>query len=408
VDQAIKNADFVLMSALSPGINNVFGIANRIKEIEPGIIILLGGIFPSLNAEYCASQCAALDVIVMGEGEEITPRIIAAYEAGHPEKLRQENGILFRMPGGNDLEFRPGHNVVADLDSLPDPAYQLLGVESEPRVLRVFAERGCSAACSFCAPSFVARHRVRARSADLVVRSIIRLKKEFKASSFVMGDLTFLDTVSYGQALLNQLIEAKLDLPFWCQTRLDRITEENVKLLAQAGCRWVAVGLESFDNSVLHNANKEICVDDMVQKLMLLKRYGMETQAYFIVGLPSETPKSIEKTIRFIEHAINRGFLDLTHISLYVPYPGLPVDKNVTLVDFNLNHYHQGVFLDMPPTPVFRTQYLDPPTILSLFLKTLENTAKAFRNRPQISFKQAVPPTPSWTRSLSTVDHHPP
>ncbi|MFC1941568.1 B12-binding domain-containing radical SAM protein, partial [Chloroflexota bacterium] len=295
-----------------------------------------------------------------------------------------------------------GHNVVHDLDAIDDQAFELLTEDSNPPVYRVFTARGCSSSCSFCAPSYVVKHTVRKRSPENVVKTISELKDRFKATKYVIGDLTFLDEQTHSHEVLKKIIEAKLNLPFWCQTKLDRITKENVELLSRAGCTQIAIGIESYNDSVLTSINKGISINKMVEKLLLIKSYDIQVQGYFIVGLPTEKPENIERTIKFVEYSIMKGYLDLTHISIYVPYPGLPIFSGVKLMDTNYNHYHQGVFLDMPPKPVYQTEYLNPLTILDLWMNLLDRTANAFKykRKRKIDIKKVLISNPLFEKEV--------
>ena len=385
LDEKTTSIDFALVSCLTSSVHSAISIIYWIKQINPKCTIILGGVFPTLNPDYCIEQCTGIDALVIGEGEIIILKILAAFISNDFETLNMEEGIIYKLPGKTDYIVKKGQNIVKDLNLLELPAYQLLQKESEPHVYRIFTARGCSSACSFCAPSFVSKHRLRKLSPDNVITAILNLKHQLKAKSFLIGDLTFLDHQKHGREILHRMIEEKINLPFWCQTRLDRINEENIALLAKAGCRQIAIGVESYNDSILTLINKGISVDEMVKKLLMVKRYGIQVQGYFIVGLPNETVKHIERTIKFVEYSIQKGYLDLTHISIYVPYPGLPLPENVHIIDRNYDNYHQGVFLDMPPTPVYETKLLDKQTIFDLWLKLLHKVTVAYKEKPNIS-----------------------
>ena len=390
LQKKIVGVNFVLVSCLTPSFQNAVKIIDRVKSINPNCKVILGGVFPTLNPEYCVKACRNIDVLVIGEGEIVVPKIICAYKNDDFSELSAEKGLIFKISGTDEYKILKGQNVINDLNTLPIPAYELLQEESKPYVYRVFTARGCRSACSFCAPSFVSGHRLRNISPEKVIKTLLKLKNELKADSFLIGDLTFLDDQRHGMMILRRVIKEKINLPFWCQTRLDRINQENIDLLAEAGCKQIAIGIESYNDSILSQINKGISVDKMVKALLMAKKKGIQVQAYFIVGLPHESRESIERTIRFVEYSIKRGYLDLTHISIYTPYPGLPLPNNVHIIDQNFSHYHQGVFMDMPPVPVYKTEMLNSSTTLELFLKLLKKTTVAFKSKPDLEEKFAA------------------
>ncbi len=382
LEKKVEDLDFMLISALSPSINNAFKIASITKTVNPKCIIMLGGIFPTMNSDYCVKNGDNVDVVVIGDGEIIVPKIIEAYSENDFSLLDDAKGIIYKIPDKSGHIVHHGHNIMTDLDLIDDFAYELLRDECKPYVYRVFTARGCTLSCSFCSPSFVNDHKLRKLSPDRIIQSILRIKNKFDAEYFLIGDLNFFDDEEHSRQILKQIIEANVNLPFWCQTRLDKINSENIKLLADAGCTQIAVGLESYDNMILSNANKNIYSSEIQNKLILVKDNGIEVQGYFIVGFPGETPESFDRTSKFIENAIKKGFLDITHISIYTPYPGIKTPKGVHILDDNYNNYHQGVFLDMPPEPVYETNTLGRKLILDLWLELLERITFAYLSRP--------------------------
>lgn len=368
----------VLLSSLTCSFGVCGKIAKIVKRLNGEIKIILGGIFPTLNENYCVEKGENFDAIVLGEGEQIVPKIIQYFLKGSDASLENQEGFALKK---NGRFYRvPGHNIISDLNSLASPAFELLDPDFTP-VFRVFTARGCSYRCSFCAPSFMGKHKVRTFSSKKIIETLRQVKELSDNNFFLIGDLTFLDNLRHSRRILEDIISADLKMNFWCQTRLDKITEENLKLLKRAGCVQIAIGLESYNSNSLKMASKGINVSDMVKKLSLAKQFDFQIQGYFIVGLPWEKEENIERTIRFIEYSIERGYLDLTHISIYVPYPGLPLTEDIDLVDKNYDHYYQGVFLDMPPRPVYKTDHLSPDRILWLWKNLLKRSSASFEKR---------------------------
>ncbi|MFC1941547.1 cobalamin-dependent protein [Chloroflexota bacterium] len=99
LDVKINDIRFALISCLTPGVNNGFEIANYIKSRNPNCIIMFGGIFPTLNPNYCIEKCKSVDVVVVGEGEIIIPKIIKAYIGNDFSALQSAGFIL--LPGCN-------------------------------------------------------------------------------------------------------------------------------------------------------------------------------------------------------------------------------------------------------------------------------------------------------------------
>ena len=92
--------------------------------------VILGGIFPSLNLDYCMEKAKDIDSIVIGEGEHITPKIIHYLLTGNDKVLENQKGFVLKQ---NETFYRvPGHNIIADLDILGPPAFELIDPNMPP------------------------------------------------------------------------------------------------------------------------------------------------------------------------------------------------------------------------------------------------------------------------------------
>jgi radical SAM superfamily enzyme YgiQ (UPF0313 family) len=117
------------------------------------------------------------------------------------------------------------------------------------------------------------------------------------------------------------IIARGLDLPWWCETRIDRLPEWLVERMAEAGCVGMEVGVESGDDAILRTtARKHITTADVRAFHARTKRVGIATQYLFIMGLPGEDRASIARTMRLIlELELEPGRFNLSTIT---PYPG--------------------------------------------------------------------------------------
>jgi radical SAM superfamily enzyme YgiQ (UPF0313 family) len=88
--------------------------------------------------------------------------------------------------------------------------------------------------------------------------------------------------------------------------------------MKRAGCHTIALGMESVDPAVLKNIRKNITPGQLKEAVSLIRKNGMNTIVFCVVGFPGETKESIEKTISFLKT------LDTTFITLgiAVPTPG--------------------------------------------------------------------------------------
>ena len=106
-----------------------------------------------------------------------------------------------------------------------------------------------------------------------------------------------------------------------CLGRANEVDDELLKLLRQAGCRTIYIGIESGSPRILELINKKISMDQIRKAVELIKKHGINVTGSFILGLPTETKKDIEKTIDF---ALSLP-LDGISFFTFTPYPNTPL-----------------------------------------------------------------------------------
>ncbi|MCP4154316.1 MAG: B12-binding domain-containing radical SAM protein, partial [bacterium] len=372
--------DYLFFSAIVVGIDDTLKLVDIVKQKFPHKIVVMGGTFASLEPDYCLSHCSGIDVLILGEGENISPKIIDAYTGNSFEQLDNETGIFYRKSRDARYLRRDGFNLV-DLKTLGEralPDWSLLDANQGPHVYRIMTARGCGFMCSFCVPSYMSRHQVRNYDISTIINGIKEVKYKYQAENYVIGDLTFLYNLEHSRELLKRIIREGIQLPFWCQTHLSRVTRENLELLKEAGCTQLAVGVESINPSILHNINKGIDEREIVKKLLLIKEYGIEVQTYFIIGLPGDDRETVALNKAFITYGVEKGYIDRTHIGVYVPYPGVS-PGNSEPAPGSYAHYTQGVFRDIPTYPVYEGKTLSREEVKQAYSDCLGEVGQALQ-----------------------------
>src|SRR5512137_260317 len=83
-------------------------------------------------------------------------------------------------------------------------------------------------------------------------------------------------------------------------SRVDRIDEELLLLMAQSGCKVISYGVESGVQEILDRAGKGITIPQVVRAFALTRKAGIESAAHIILGLPGESPSTIKETLRLV------------------------------------------------------------------------------------------------------------
>lgn len=304
--------DLVGITCLTPGRKKALACARLAREILGQCTVVLGGAHPTLMYRQLLENYPEVDLVVVGEGE------LALLEIARGEPPEKIAGVASRGPGGAVVftERRP----VEDLDSLPLPAWQLLGPEllkyppnspipshngidlaAVPRVSVVFS-RGCTGRCEFCSTWRVWKGW-RGRSPGRMADELELLYKDFGIRHFCFADDAM--TVDRGAAigLCDEIIRRGLKIAFYATTRADCVDPELLARLKAAGCYEVSFGIESASPELLRRMNKKADVETALAAIKMTRAAGLRACALLIAGNAGETAATIDETVDFLRRA---------------------------------------------------------------------------------------------------------
>jgi radical SAM superfamily enzyme YgiQ (UPF0313 family) len=181
----------------------------------------------------------------------------------------------------------------------------------------LYTGRGCRSRCTFCLwPQTIGGHRYRTRSPENVIEEMGRARGFFpQAKEYFFDDDTFTDDGPRAEAIARGL--GKLGLTWSCNAKAI-VPYETLKVLKDNGLRLLLVGYETGSQRILNAIRKGTRVDVARRFTEDCHKLGIVIHGTFIVGLPGETPETIESTIRFANE-INPHTIQ---VSLAAPYPG--------------------------------------------------------------------------------------
>jgi anaerobic magnesium-protoporphyrin IX monomethyl ester cyclase len=303
-DWDIGMADIYGTTIYAPTLKISQKISSICKDINPGAKIVAGGAHPTALPYH--PDFINFDIVVAGEGENAMLEIARAF----PQNERIYKNALDK-----------------NLDTLPNPAYDLVDVRSYKRVLNgspaltTLTSRGCPYRCSFC--GLPEHHKiVKKRSPERVAEEIAELKKQYGIDKFIFQD----DIFTLDKRRLYRLLDLlkPLEIGFKAHGRSGNDTYEDYKRMRDSGCETIAWGIESGSQKMLDLMNKRTTVEKNEDVINWAKELGITTRAFFVLGFPGETAETIEETKRFIE----KVDVDQCFVSNFVPYPGTDVWNN--------------------------------------------------------------------------------
>src|SRR6266851_4008374 len=128
------------------------------------------------------------------------------------------------------------------------------------------------------------------------------------------------------QRIAEGIRERGLELTYECETRMDDLDEDLIRVMHASGLREINFGVESPDPIVLRKvARRVIPHEHMRDMIRLCWELGIATTAFYVIGFLQDTEESIEDLIRFACE------LDSTYANFKIltPYPGTPQFKQL-------------------------------------------------------------------------------
>ncbi len=202
----------------------------------------------------------------------------------------------------------------------PIPAWELFPLKNYwsipyshgPKTDRFFpmlTSRGCPFPCDFCVIPETNIRQWRPREPEEVVNEMIELRNRFSVYHFQIEDLNPTVKGCQWDDICNLLIEKKAGIYFYfvSGTKAETIKLDKVPLYAKAGCRYISISPESGSKRVLKAIGKSF--DHSYGELLVesCRRYGIYTQACFLVGHPTETEEDHKLSCDYLRSLIRKG-----------------------------------------------------------------------------------------------------
>lgn len=322
--EGTKKFDAMGITIYTPMYHRFKEVIEQIGPITDEIPIFVGGPHPSVLPEDTLSSNPAVDYAVIGEGEVTTVELLEAMEG--KREISSVKGIAYRENG--EIKLTPPREYINDLDTLPFPARNLLPMDRyvpAPSTYRrtpfahMITTRGCPFNCIYCSQAIFGK-KYRTNSPERVVEEIEHLIDRYKVKEIFFLDDIFTLNKKWANQVCDRIIEKGLhkEIEWSCSSRVDTVNQELLKKMRRAGCWQIHYGVESGSQRVLDYIKKRITLEDSRNAIKWSKEVGIETRAYFMLGLPTETREESLQTIQFALDI----YPDYVKFSVTVPYPG--------------------------------------------------------------------------------------
>lgn len=310
----LEKADVVAFSCYIWNISHVMKLAESLKRLVPGIVIVLGGPEVSYDVQDFMEENSFIDHIISGEGERPFRQLLEQLKTGEDD-LDGINGLAYRKAGR--IYFNNTGKESETLDGIISPYSEEMLSAIKGRIAYFEASRGCPFSCSYCISSISSS--VRRFSTERVEEDLEKLVKSgVRQIKFV--DRTFNCNKTMAKEILSSIIirYRSSGVNFHFEAAADLFDDEMLNLLSEApaGLIQLEMGIQTANETALKEINRKTDLDKLSSNIIrLMNMRNMNIHLDLIAGLPFEDIHSFRKSFNFAfgfhPHQLQLGFLKL-------------------------------------------------------------------------------------------------
>lgn len=342
-----------------------------------------------------------VDLFVIGELDAVLPAVAQTLSDAWGLKTAPSWGEIapalrmcpgLKMRDGQGGVITTGTAALMNLEKVPFPAYDLLP-SLKPYHTGVFDDhfamiqtsRGCPFNCSFCA---YASEKFRPRDPRHVAEELKWLKTDLGVKGVLFFDDVLALNSERTRGLAGTLVREGVGMEWVACTRANLVDTPTLKEMKAAGCKELAVGIESGSPEILKTVNKGVTLDDIRRCRASCREAEVLFYGMCIIGLPGETEGTLKETLDFILE-IDPFY---TQFCFSTPFPNTDMyqwyDERGFLLTKDFSKYSP-----LDPTPVVRTEALSAEDLIRL----RRQIYKKLLMRPRYLLSKIKWTDPAWT-----------
>ena len=310
--------DLIGFSCLTNLYPYVSQMAAVLKEAT-GARTVVGGPHPSALPDFVLDN-EHVDMVCVGEAEEALLELVTRMESG--EDYHDTRNFWFKRNG--EIVRNPVRPLHANLDDLPLPdkdLYHRAGVFRHS--LMVITSRGCPFNCNYCTHSFQrALYRehgypIRRQSVDKVIGELRQYKEKYDARYFFFEDDDFASNLRW-LTEFSERYRREIGVPFYCLTNPAQTTENKLRLLKDAGCHELFMGIDSGSERIRRDRlNRKFTNEELIADARRIRDAGILLRCTAMFAIPDETAEDMMETVDLV----TRIRPDLISTYTFYPYP---------------------------------------------------------------------------------------
>ncbi|RPI78830.1 MAG: radical SAM protein [Desulfobacteraceae bacterium] len=291
-------AELYGLSCFTQNRRGALALAEQIRRLFPAAHIVLGGPHAGALPLEILRHCAAVDSVIIGEGETTFMELIERLQSARD--LNGLAGSAYRSPQG--LRLNEPRRRIDRLDDLVSPYEYVSG--------HIFlSSRGCPGQCTFCGSPVLWGPKVRFHSAEYSLQVLEKMVRVHGKRYLNMKDDTFTADRKRLLQICRGIVDRGLNFLWSCDTRVDYLDEEILAAMRKAGCQLISLGVESGSPEMLQTMNKHTTPDKALAATRMLKSFGFTIRFYMIAAGRGETAETLQASLDFIDAAKPNQYL---------------------------------------------------------------------------------------------------
>lgn len=318
----LRDVGCVGISTTSYAIGSALRAAVFVRNINPSVPIIWGGVHPTLDPQNTI-QHPLVDAVFRGEGDRVFPDLCRLIFGGisyedFPNLLTKTN-----------CHKQSSAITTSDLDALPPLPHELLDPSRyNEKILEVPTARGCPYRCGFC---YNATKKYRSKSPSRILEDLFRVQEIFpNARIIVFNDDQFFSSLTKAQEVCELLLKNGVDLPWVANCRIEdilKIDRDFFQLLNRSRCSLLKAGVESGSERIQTLIGKGNITPEIVKEAVVHCRDNqIGLKLNFMIGFPTEKVGDLRATGKLIADCVklNHG-IERIAVGVYDPYPATPM-----------------------------------------------------------------------------------
>jgi radical SAM superfamily enzyme YgiQ (UPF0313 family) len=303
---SVRNLDNVTWPSCRSYVENVREVVALCRERA---VVVLGGSAFSLEPlsllDATGAHCG-----VVGEGEEVVPRLLERIAAGAP--LAGLPGVVVAGSG----EF-VAPRIPATVGTPSRGHFDVSRYLTEGGAANVQTKRGCPFGCVYCTYPVLEGSRVRTRPAEEVVRELRTLVDDYGVDYVEFCDDIFNFPRAAARELCEAMIAEGLRLSWSAFVNPGHLDERLLDLMVRAGCDAVELGTDSGSPAMLRSLGKSFTVDEVRRASLLCRAAGIATAHYLLFGGPGENDGTIAESVALMDELAPEAVIVMVGIRIY-------------------------------------------------------------------------------------------